>query len=124
MRPGQGSGAGVADAVQLVAEAGAVDAHDVEGLLEGHAPDEDQRAQHVGGEAGALLVGEEGRRPADGRGDAGLLERLDDLEPGQHAEVAVVAAAGADGVDVGAGHDGRAVAHGPQRRPRCRWRRP
>ena len=33
--------------------------------------------------------------------DAGGDHRLDDLEPGQHAEVAVVAAAGGDGVDVG-----------------------
>ena len=79
-----------------------------------------------GGEAGALLVGEEGdgQRPAGH--DAGPVERLDDLEAGQHAEVAVVPAAGADGVDVGAGHHGSEarVAARAGCRPRCRWRRP
>jgi hypothetical protein len=34
---------------------------------------------------------------------------LDDLEPGEHAEVAVVAPAGGDRVDVGAGHHRRAT---------------
>ena len=41
---------------------------------------------------------------------------LDHLEPGEHAEVAVVAAAGAHGVDVGAAHHRRAI--GPRRRRR------
>ena len=35
-------------------------------------------------------------------GDAGGGQRLDDLEAGEHAEVAVVEAAGAHRVDVGA----------------------
>ena len=53
------------------------------------------------------------------RAHAGLVERLHRLEPGEHAVVAVVAAAGADGVDVGAGHHRREVvaAGAPARRP-------
>ena len=52
-----------------------------------------------------------------------LLQRLDDLQPGQHAVVAVVAAAGPDGVDVGPGHDRARRRRRPTGRPRCRWRR-
>ena len=37
-----------------------------------------------------------------------------DLEPGEHPVVAVVSAAGADGVDVRAGHDGGALARVPR----------
>ena len=45
----------------------------------------------------------------------GVVEGAHDLEPGEHAEGAVVAAAGADGVDVAAGHDRveRGVGAGP-----------
>ncbi len=98
---------GVPDADQLVAEPGAVvDRRDVERALQRHAADVDEAAEHVRREAGALLVGEEG----DGDRQAGLhavlLEGLDDLEPGQHAQVAVEAAPGGDGVDVRAGHHG------------------
>ena len=52
-------------------------------------------------------------------------QRLEHLEPGQHAEVAVEAAARADGVDVRAGHHGRqrGIAARAGWRPRCRWRR-
>ena len=107
---GAGRGAGVADGLELVAEAGAVDGDDVEGLLHRHAADVDEAAEHVGGEAAALLVGEEGDGDAVLGLDVVVDERLDDLEPGEHAEVAVVDAAGAHGVDVGAGHHRRARA--------------
>ena len=60
-----------------------------------------------GGEAGAFLVGEEpdGQRP--GELEAGGLDRLDHLQPGEHAEVAVVATARRHRVDVRAGHHRR-----------------
>ena len=105
---------GVADALQLVAQAGAVDGPQVERLLERHAAHVDERAEHVRREAGALLVGEEGDRQRAGGLDAGLLQGLDDLEAGQHAVVPVVAATGADGVDVRADHHRRALADVPQ----------
>ena len=78
-----------------------------------------------GREAGALLVGEEGDGDRVRRGDAVLLERLDDLEPGEHAEVAVEAATGGDGVDVRAAHHrrGRRDRCPAGWRRRCRWRR-
>ena len=41
--------------------------------------------------------------------DLGLVQRAHDFEPGQHAVIAVVAAAGAHRVDVAAGHDRRQV---------------
>ena len=49
---------------------------------------------------------------ASGRGSRApaVLSVSDHLQPGQHAQVAVVAAAGADGVDVAAGHHRRPVA--------------
>jgi hypothetical protein len=58
-------------------------------------------------EARALLVGEECDRDRTSRRQVRLVQRSHDLEPGQHAVVAVVATAGADRVDVTAGHDGR-----------------
>ena len=94
----------VADPVQLVAEHDAVGVGAVEGLLQrqaarvGHAP------QHVGAEPGALLVGEEGHLDRSSGDDAGVVQRLDHLQPAEHAEVAVVAPAGGHGVDVAAGH--------------------
>ena len=90
---------------ELVAEASiVVDGTDVERLLEGHATDIDEAAEHVRGEARALLVGEEADGDRVHRVDAALLECLDDLEPGEHAEVAVEAPAGRHRVDVRAGH--------------------
>ena len=57
----------------------------------------------------ALLVGEERNSKTSRRGDAGGPKRFDHLEPGQHAQVAVVAPTGAHGVDVGARRDGLTV---------------
>src|SRR4029453_2860920 len=42
--------------------------------------------------------------------DAGVVERPHDLEAGQHPEGAVIAPAGADGVDVAPGHYPPAIA--------------
>ena len=103
-----GRRAEVADAVELVAEAGAVDGDGVVRLLHAHAVGVDEAAEHVGGEAGALLVREEGDGERAARGDAGSGEALDHREPAEHAEVAVVQASGAHGVDVRAGHHRRA----------------
>ena len=84
-------------------------------------PGAHQAAELVGREAGALLVGEEGDRqwPA---AHAGLLERVDHLEPGQHAVVAVVAPAGRTVSMCEPVMTGRRRPR-PTVRPRCRWRR-
>ena len=85
---GPGSDAGawggppVADAVQLLADHRAVDAHDVQSLLAAHAADVDEAAQHVRREAGALLVGEEGHGERVLGPDPVLFEGLDHLEAG------------------------------------------
>lgn len=104
--PGHPPGPAEPDAVELVAEHGAVDGDDLEGRFELQAADVHRATQHVGREAGTLLVGEE----ADGEGasgfDAPVDDRLDDLQTGEHAEVAVVAPAGADRVDVRSGEHG------------------
>ena len=97
----------VADAVELLAHHRAVGAHHVERLLQGHLAGVHQAAQHVGREPGTLLVGEEPHRQGPPGGDAGPLHRLHHLQSGQHAQVAVVAPAGAHGVDVAAAHHRR-----------------
>ncbi len=70
-RRGQGQRTRVADPLQFVAETLTVDRDGVQGLLEREAADVNEGAEHVGLEAGALLVGEErdaerspGTRPA------------------------------------------------------------
>ena len=96
-----GQGAGEADAFEFVAEPGAVvDGGDVERHFERHPAGEHQAAEHVGRESGALLVGEERHDERPLGDDAVLFQRLGHFQPGEHAEVAVVAAAGAHGVDV------------------------
>ena len=99
----------IADAPQFIADRGSVLVGRGIGLVEAEAADIDQAAHHVGLEARALLVGEEGHRDRPARRHAGLVQCLHDLEPRQHAVIAVVAAAGADGVDMAAGHDRREV---------------
>ena len=113
--PGHGGGAAVADRVELVADHRAVDPDRVECGLERHATHVGERAHHVGGEARPFLVGEEPHRDRTGGDEPGGGEGLDDLEPREHPEVAVVATAGGDGVDVTAGHDGC------ERRVAARW---
>ena len=82
---------------------------EAERAFERHRAGKDQAAEHVGLEARALLVGEEGDRQRPLGDDAGVVERLDDFEPAEHAERAVVMAAGRHGVDVAAHHHRRAV---------------
>ncbi len=65
--PGHGARSAVADAVELVADDRAVDADDVERLLQRHTADVHEAAEHVGREPGTLLVGEEAQRRAVGR---------------------------------------------------------
>ena len=101
--------AAIADALQLLPGFPAVDADRGQRRFERHRAGEHQAAEHVGLEARALLVGEEGdgQRPL---GDhAGVVERLDHLEPAEHAERAVVTPAGRHRIDVAADHHRRAV---------------
>jgi hypothetical protein len=96
----------VADSRELVAEPRAVDRHRVERLGQRQAAGIDQRAQHVGREARALLVGEEPDHQRPARPDRRGLQRRDRLQPGEHPVVAVVAPTGAHRVDVRPGHHG------------------
>jgi hypothetical protein len=98
---------GPADPLELVAQHGTVDADGRQRRLEVEPSGVNEAAEHVGGEAAALLVGEERHRQRPAGGVAGVLERPHHLEPGEDPERAVVAASGPDGVDVAAGHDGR-----------------
>jgi hypothetical protein len=107
---GAGNGvAAIADARKLIAQHRAVDGLHRQRIVQPHAAGIDERAQHVGREARTLLIGEhrDGERAA--RRDAGIVEALNDLEAGEHAVIAVVAAAGAHRVDMRAGHDRRHI---------------
>ena len=104
-RSGHRGVAGPPDALELLAEHGAVDGDDVERVLQRHAAGVHEAAEHVGGEPAALLVGEERNRQRAAGADAGVVEGAHDLQPREHAEGAVVAAPRADGVDVAARHD-------------------
>jgi hypothetical protein len=98
----------IADPFQAVPDGLAVDADHGQRLLQRQPADVDQAAHHVGIEARAFLVGEEGHSQRTARHDLRLVERLDDFQAGQHTEVAVEAPAGADRVDVRACHHRRA----------------
>ena len=99
-------GAGIADALEFVAEPRFVvgGAH-IERFLERHAAHVHQASEHVGLEARTLLVGEEGNGDGPLGGNTSGRECFDNLEPGEHAEVAVEAATGAHRVDMRACHD-------------------
>jgi len=99
----------VADALKFLADQCVVDAGDGERGLDSHAADIDQAAQHVGRKPGAFLVGEERDGECAMRNQSSGLHGLDDLEPSEHPKVAVVAATGADGIDVRTAHDRRPV---------------
>ncbi len=95
----------VADPLQLVAQAGAVDGDDVVGLLHAEATGVNEAAEHVGSEARPLLVGEKGHRHRTAGDYVAVVKRLQHLEAGQHPQVAVVDAARSHGVDVRPAHD-------------------
>ena len=91
----------------------AVDADRAERVLEGDAADVHQAAEHVGGEAGALLVGEDGdaQRSVESTVRSPRCVSITS-RPASTPEVAVEDAAGGDGVDVAAHHHRRVVAVG------------
>ena len=99
--------AGIADALELVAEPSTVDRAGVERLGKRQAAGVDEGAQHIRLEACALLIGED----ADGKrapsNHAGLVERLHHLERAEHAVIAVIASTGAHGVDMRPAHHRR-----------------
>ena len=104
-----GGGALVADPFELLLDRASVRVLLAEHLVERQPSLVHGAAHHVGREAHALLVGEEAHRDRPGRLDLGLVQARDDFEAGQDAEVAVVEATGAHGVDVRSGQNGRCV---------------
>ena len=101
--------ASIADPGELFADAPAVDPDRREGALQLERSLLDRAPHHVWGEAGALLVGEEGDGERPAGAEPGVVERGDHLEGGEHTEVAVEDPAGADGVDMRTADDGRQV---------------
>ena len=94
----------VADPGELVSEPAAVGRTGVECLLDTEPSDVHERAEHVRWESGALFVGEERDLHRPSQLDTGSRQRLDHLEPGEDAQVAVEAASGGNRVDVGSDH--------------------
>ncbi len=109
VRPPHRRFASITYAPQRLPSDGAVDADGRQRRFQRQRAGEDQAAEHVGLEARAFLVGEEGDRKRPPGDEAGVVERLHDLEPRENAERPVVPAAGLDGVDVAPHHDRRAV---------------
>jgi hypothetical protein len=110
LRQRQGRLAQVADALQFVGEHGWPSMARVAWASARLRPAGiDQRAQHVGLEARAFLVGEHRHHQRMARREAGPVERCTTVNAGQHAVVAVVAATGCHGVDVRTGHHRRQV---------------
>ena len=96
-----------ADALQLVAEALAVPVAAVVGPFEVVLAGEDARGEHGGREAGALLVGPVGDDDGMPRLYSEVVEGADHFQPAEHAEHAVILAAGGLGVEMRADIDGR-----------------
>jgi len=94
-----------ADAPELVAEALALAVLAAIGVVERVDAGEDARGQHGGGEAGAFLVGPVDHDDRPARPDAEVVEGADDFEAAQHAEHAVIAAAGRLRVEMAADID-------------------
>ena len=81
----------------------------IAGLLDAHAADVDEAAEHVGREAGSSSsVKNATASPLGGVMPAARSVSITS-KPSQHAQIAVVASTGAHGVDVGARHDGLTV---------------
>ncbi len=102
-----GLGPEIADPLELVAEPEPVLVARVVGVLEGNLARHHSRADHGGLKARALLVGEDGHGHGVAGAAAGVVQRADRLERAEHAELAVVLAAGGHGIGVRAHHDGR-----------------
>ena len=106
--------AGVGDQVHRLADRDAVAIRTLPCLLRRQVAPEHEAAHHVGREARPFLVGERDDAQRRARGHLRLVERLDRLQRAQHAEGAVEAATGGDGVYVRPGQDERAgLAAGP-----------
>ena len=105
-RPRTRRGAAVTDRLEFLAEDGSIDGDNVEGFLERHVTDVDQASQHVWGEPGALLVGEEADSNRPLWCHSSFEQGLHNLEPGQYSEISVVAPTCSDCVDMAASHNG------------------
>ena len=96
-----------ADAGERLRDANAIGIAGGQRISQGKHPGVDAGAHHVGLEPGAFLIGEGGDRDRAARHMTGFPQCGYDLEAGQHAQRAVIPAAGCDRVDVRAQHDGR-----------------
>ena len=102
-----GLGPDVADTLQLLAEPLAVAVPRVVGVLQRDLAGHDPGAHHGGLEAGPFLVGEDDHADRMARASALVVERADRLERAENAQLAVVLAAGGDGIRMRAHEDGR-----------------
>ena len=100
-------GAEVADALELVDEADAVLVAGVVRVFQRDLARHDAARDHRGLEARAFFVGEDDERDRMLRLHPVIVERADDLESAEGAELAVVLATGRHRIDVRAHHDGR-----------------
>ena len=98
---------GIADAGQVLAHRGAVYADRGQRILQGQVALVHQAAHHVRRKARAFLVGEERHRYRSFSDHARVVQGRDHFQPGQHPQVAVIAAAGAHRVDVRPRHHRR-----------------
>lgn len=96
----------IADALQLMAEHGAVGVLLGMGSVDAHAAGPDIGTEHVGMEARALLIGEGDHRHVAFRRHSGIAQRRQHLDAADDAERPVEASPGADRVDMRA-HDHR-----------------
>ena len=107
----------IADALQLAAERHAIVVTQAKDPVDVIDAGEGARGYHGGREAGALLVGPTDDLERAPGVDAVVVERAHHLEPGQHADDAVVLAAGHLGVEVAADEHRRQMVLPPRPAP-------
>ena len=99
----------VANAFEFINQLLPIDAARGEGCIQREPSDVDERTEHIRLEPRAFFVGKGSDDQRTSGRDARRVECANDFQATQYAQVAVVAAPGAHGVDVRAGHDGGQV---------------
>ena len=94
----------VTDALQRRIDARAVDSFGGERFFQCQAADIHQTAHHVGGEARAFFIGEDGNSQRMLGLNTGFVQAGNNLQPRKHTQVAVIAASRANRIDMRSGH--------------------